>query len=297
MIKCTILRALHLPYTPLCNVQEHPKFLLTSLGNKKASATGKSNGLKTLTLVMVPVWPLALGSGYCVSGIPAWCSSFQSKGPIPQRYTLMGAATPLLCCFTTAIWMLPPQVQSLLRASGRRDVDVEIVFPVNPSAITTAQQQTSSRSSSRSESSNGASSSNSDGSDGSIHAVGGVELPTGLSVLPGPAMGEGCSLEGGCASCPYMRMNTLAALHTVCGMVEGGPEAQAALEAYKPKLYEQRLVEAGPAGAGEGSAQGRSIAQAGCTSILHMQDFQKGKRFSDKLVADIKARNAAAVQR
>jgi len=189
------------------------------------------------------------------------------------------------------------KVQSLLRASGRRDVDVEIVFPVNPSAITTAQQQTSSRSSSRSESSNGASSSNSDGSDGSIHAVGGVELPTGLSVLPGPAMGEGCSLEGGCASCPYMRMNTLAALHTVCGMVEGGPEAQAALEAYKPKLYEQRLVEAGPAGAGEGSAQGRSIAQAGCTSILHMQDFQKGKRFSDKLVADIKARNAAAVQR
>lgn len=173
-------------------------------------------------------------------------------------------------------------------------MDVEIVFPVNPSAITTAQQQTSS---SRSESSNGASPSGGDGSASGGRAVGGVELPMGLSVLPGPAMGEGCSLEGGCASCPYMRMNTLAALHTVCGMIGGGPEAQAALEAYKPKLYEQRLVEPGKAGAAEGGAQGRSIAQAGCTSILHMQDFQKGKRFSDKLVADITTRNAAVAGR
>ena len=39
-----------------------------------------------------------------------------------------------------------------------------------------------------------------------------MELPTGLSVVPGPAGGEGCSLEGGCASCPYMKMNSLSAL-------------------------------------------------------------------------------------
>lgn len=39
-----------------------------------------------------------------------------------------------------------------------------------------------------------------------------MELPTGLSVVPGPAGGEGCSLEGGCASCPYMKMNSLQAL-------------------------------------------------------------------------------------
>lgn len=41
-----------------------------------------------------------------------------------------------------------------------------------------------------------------------------VELPTGLSVVPGPAGGEGCSLQGGCASCPYMKMNSLQALMT-----------------------------------------------------------------------------------
>ena len=41
-----------------------------------------------------------------------------------------------------------------------------------------------------------------------------VELPPGLSVVPGPAGGEGCSLEGGCASCPFMKMNSLQALMT-----------------------------------------------------------------------------------
>jgi quinolinate synthase len=118
-------------------------------------------------------------------------------------------------------------------------------------------------------------------------------------------MGEGCSLEGGCASCPYMRMNTLAALHTLCGLIGNG--AEATLEAYKPKLYEQGLAwgassSSGVGGNGSKSREGegggdcptRSIAQAGCTSILHMQDFQKGKRFSDKLVSDIQGRNAAS---
>lgn len=170
-------------------------------------------------------------------------------------------------------------------------MDVEIVFPVNPRAITTAQQQTSSSGSSRAAT---------DGAEAapSSSAVGGVELPTGLSVLPGPAMGEGCSLEGGCASCPYMRMNTLAALHTVCGMVGGGAAAEAALQAYKPRAYEQGLgTLVGAAGARAGGRhEGRSIAQAGCTSILHMQDFQKGKRFSDRLVGDIRTCNAGAAQ-
>ena len=46
-----------------------------------------------------------------------------------------------------------------------------------------------------------------------------MTLPGGLAVLPGPASGEGCSLEGGCAACPYMRMNTLAALQGVCEKV------------------------------------------------------------------------------
>ena len=83
----------------------------------------------------------------------------------------------------------------MLSKAGRRDIEVEIVFPVASSSITTAEQRTSSPSSP------------------------GIELPGGLSVIPGPASGEGCSLEGGCATCPHMRINTLAALQGVAEKV------------------------------------------------------------------------------
>ena len=48
------------------------------------------------------------------------------------------------------------------------------------------------------------------GANGVIPAGESTILPEGLSVVPGVAAGEGCSAEGGCASCPYMKMNTLA---------------------------------------------------------------------------------------
>jgi quinolinate synthase len=40
-----------------------------------------------------------------------------------------------------------------------------------------------------------------------------------LQMVPGPASGEGCSASGGCASCPYMKMNTLTSLLRVCELV------------------------------------------------------------------------------
>lgn len=76
------------------------------------------------------------------------------------------------------------KVQGLLQDSGRKDLEVEIVFPVSPESITTSSQSTADK---------GAP----------------VMLPGGLSMIPGPASGEGCSTEGGCASCPYMKMNSL----------------------------------------------------------------------------------------
>lgn len=77
------------------------------------------------------------------------------------------------------------KVQGILRDSGRKDLEVEIVFPVSPESITTSGQTTNASSG------------------------GPVLLPGGLSMIPGPASGEGCSTEGGCASCPYMKMNSL----------------------------------------------------------------------------------------
>ncbi|GLC33159.1 hypothetical protein PLESTM_000031000 [Pleodorina starrii] len=141
------------------------------------------------------------------------------------------------------------KVQAMLRKAGRGDVEVEIVFPVAPSAITTTRQQTSS---------------------------GTVQLPAGLEVMPGPASGEGCSLEGGCAACPYMKMNTLASLVRICSTV--GTPGESLLSGYKPRTYSEERVE------------GKSLAAAGCVPILHMRHFQKNKAFSRELVADITSR-------
>lgn len=96
-------------------------------------------------------------------------------------------------------------VQRLLSAPGNPGVDVEVVFPVAPQAIATSEQ---------------------------------VELPGGLKVMPGVAAGEGCSLEGGCAACPYMKMNSLAALMTVCNAV-GSADSAAMLAAHEPKPYSE----------------------------------------------------------
>ncbi|KXZ55350.1 hypothetical protein GPECTOR_3g480 [Gonium pectorale] len=142
------------------------------------------------------------------------------------------------------------KVQGLLQKSGRRDVEVEIVFPVASSSITTDRQTTSG---------------------------GPVQLPGGLAVVPGPASGEGCSLEGGCAACPYMKMNTLAALSTVCERI-GSPAGEATLERYRPRSY------------GDERVGGRSLASAGCVPILHMRHFQKNSAFSPQLLQDITSR-------
>ena len=105
-------------------------------------------------------------------------------------------------------------------------------------------------------------------------------LPGGLPVVPGPAGGEGCSAEGGCASCPYMKMNSLTALLSVCAKI--GTPGQALLEGYKPRPYAERMED------------GRSIAAAGCEPILHMRAFQAAKRLPDMLVADILGRKKRA---
>ncbi len=101
-----------------------------------------------------------------------------------------------------------------------------------------------------------------------------------LSWLIAVLTGEGCSSEGGCASCPFMKMNTLAALKTVATRSTSAA-GQAMLEAYKPHVYAETVG-------------GRSIAKAGCEPILHMRAFQKTKVLPADLIADIARRHSAA---
>ncbi len=95
----------------------------------------------------------------------------------------------------------------MLREANRSDIDVEIVFPVASEAISTEQTLASQGMSGGPQGNVEGSLVTSEPQSGGVDSLG--TLPGGLSVLPGPSGGEGCSAEGGCASCPFMKMNTL----------------------------------------------------------------------------------------
>ncbi|MCA9536201.1 MAG: quinolinate synthase NadA [Myxococcales bacterium] len=135
------------------------------------------------------------------------------------------------------------EVQKVLlaaRAAGGPEVAAEIVFPVSSEAIAEAPE-------------------------------------SGLTVVPGVAAGEGCSTAGGCATCPYMKMNSLRALLALTQRL-GGEEP---LQAYFPRLYAETI-------------RGRTTAELGGEPILHMRAFQRSGQLPEALVADILGRNAAA---
>lgn len=50
-----------------------------------------------------------------------------------------------------------------------------------------------------------------------------------LAIVPGVAGGEGCSTAGGCATCPYMKMNTLEGLFAALRALDGDAATLAAL--------------------------------------------------------------------
>lgn len=124
--------------------------------------------------------------------------------------------------------------------NGGPDIEVEIIFPVAGAAV--AQ----------------------------------VDDPE-LALVPGVAAGEGCAVEGGCATCPYMKMNSLDAL---LGLMSR-PQLREALRPFEPEPYRERIG-------------GRTVAEVGAESILHMRHFQREGSLSTELVEDVKARNQGA---
>lgn len=74
-------------------------------------------------------------------------------------------------------------VQSLLNSVNSSNVKVEIVFPVSSDSMTTT-------------------SGNSSMGLNSVGMGDSLKLP----IVPGVSSGEGCSIHGGCASCPYMKV-------------------------------------------------------------------------------------------
>ncbi|HMI92296.1 MAG TPA: hypothetical protein VK509_13060, partial [Polyangiales bacterium] len=128
------------------------------------------------------------------------------------------------------------------RAEGGRELAVEIVFPVAAEAVAQTGQD---------------------------------DLP----LIPGLLEGEGCSVEGGCASCPYMKMNSLDALLDLLRKLPGAsPEL---LLRYAPKSYSERI-------------DGASVAELGTKSIVRMRELQRSGKLPDELVAEITAPRARA---
>ena len=137
------------------------------------------------------------------------------------------------------------QVQEALRdyaSEGGPEISAEIIFPVASEAI--AQDEAS-----------------------------------GLGVLPGVAGGEGCSTAGGCATCPYMKMNSLRALISLFERLDIEPESN--LVPFEPRKYVQEIG-------------GRTAADLGGEPILHMRAFQRSGELPEALVDDIVSRTRAA---
>lgn len=126
-------------------------------------------------------------------------------------------------------------VKDILAASNCNSVETEIVFPVSSEAVM--------------------------GTD-----------DDDLSVVPGVAGGEGCSTAGGCATCPFMKMNDLDALGDISDMV-----VQDANDIkLKSHLPPQRLNGM--------KINGEDAIDLGSEPILYMRHFMQNKAMPEKLV-------------
>jgi quinolinate synthase len=135
---------------------------------------------------------------------------------------------------TTPIARRVREKLAALQDQGGPEITVEIVFPVAAEAVA---------------------------------ATGERDLP----IVPGVLAGEGCSTEGGCASCPFMKMNSLDALLDLLQRMTGDP---AALQPFRPKTYAERV-------------DGHAIAELAGHTIVRMRDFQRAGRLPADLVAAI----------
>ncbi|KAG0601934.1 hypothetical protein M758_11G149000 [Ceratodon purpureus] len=132
------------------------------------------------------------------------------------------------------------------KTHGTSNVKVEIVFPVSSEAVSAT------------------SSSNTNVAYESTLAK--------LPIVPGVSSGEGCSISGGCASCHYMKMNTLDSLLRVCRLV--GTAGEPLLTAHHARAYTALI-------------DGQTLGDLGCEPILHMRHFQASGSLPDALVQHI----------
>jgi quinolinate synthase len=95
-----------------------------------------------------------------------------------------------------------------------------------------------------------------------------------LVVVPGVDGAEGCASMGGCATCPYMKMNSLDALIALLERIRDGASEEQ-LRAFEPRRWDERL-------------EGQALASWGTRPIMAMRHFQRTGSLSDELVERIR---------
>ena len=145
-------------------------------------------------------------------------------------------------------------VQDILTSTGNASVEAEIIFPVSSEAVM-----------------------------GVDEGEGGA-ASTDLKVVPGSAGGEGCSTAGGCATCPFMKMNDLDALNDVADLVlraqtsgVGSPDRMKLVTYLPPNRLQGKMI-------------GNILAvDLGSEPILFMRQFMQEKAIPEELVRKITA--------
>ena len=135
-------------------------------------------------------------------------------------------------------------VQNILQETGSA-VEAEIIFPVSSEAVMSTEGEGQK-----------------------------TKNDTDLALVPGVAGGEGCSTAGGCATCPFMKMNDLDRLSDIIDMVD-----EANTKTLKTHLPPDRLSGI--------SIGGVDATDLGTQAILHMRKFMQNKELPDELVQDI----------
>ena len=145
-------------------------------------------------------------------------------------------------------------VQDILDSNACQNVEAEIIFPVSSEAVM--------------------------GVDNDVAGVkDGTSSATTLEVVPGVAGGEGCSTAGGCATCPFMKMNDLDAVHDILDMIgqsSTGINEWQLSKHLPPNRLAGKLI------------NGRDAIDFGTEPIVYMREFMKAKRLSDALVERVK---------
>ena len=141
-------------------------------------------------------------------------------------------------------------VQAILRDTGNTSVTAEIIFPVASEAV--------------------------------MATNGDADNNTGMSVVPGVAGGEGCSTAGGCATCPYMKMNSLDTLIDLLELIQTN---KAPSDASASSRSEMTLRGHLPPDRLRGkSIDGQLATDLGTQPIVYMREFNQTKQLPIGLV-------------